>query len=219
MSLADWTLEIIPTYGVSPVIEMREFQELVLAQRPASKPWTPVTDYSFDARKEAEGDQPRLILETFHPTRILDVGAGPGHLVRLLNDLAGHTLAYGADIDEQADVILDIATRKRLTMRPSYLVICREVLEHLTLLQIRQAVSNLCTLSSKYVYLTTRFSSEHDILRVETSDDLDPTHITIPSKDLIRLLFVLEGFKRRADLEAAMDWKQLGRVLVYERAV
>jgi hypothetical protein len=38
------------------------------------------------------------------------------------------------------------------------------------------------------------------------------------NKDFVRLLIALEGFKRRADLEARMDWMQKGRVLVYERA-
>ncbi len=50
-----------------------------------------------------------------------------------------------------------------------------------------------------------------------TSDDLDPTHITMLNQDLLRLLFILEGFKRRADLETAMDWQHKGRVLVYVR--
>ena len=35
---------------------------------------------------------------------------------------------------------------------------------------------------------------------------------------MLRLLFVLEGFRARADLEARMDWGNKGRVLVYERA-
>jgi hypothetical protein len=37
------------------------------------------------------------------------------------------------------------------------------------------------------------------------------------NQDFLRTLFVLEGFKRRKDLEVRMDWKGLGRVLVYER--
>ena len=56
------------------------------------------------------------------------------------------------------------------------------------------------------------------LLDVMTSDDLDPTHISMLNQDFLRTLFVLEGFKRRADLEQAMDWRQYGRVLVYERA-
>jgi hypothetical protein len=101
---------------------------------------------------------------------------------------------------------------------PYDLVICREVLEHLTIRQIRRAVTNLCALSSKFVYVTTRFAKDPDhLLDVDTSDDLDPTHITMLNQDFLRVLFVLEGFKRRPDLEARMDWQGKGRVLVYER--
>ena len=96
-------------------------------------------------------------------------------------------------------------------------MICREVLEHLTIRQLRQAVTNLCKLSSKFVYITTRFVQQPaSLLSVDTSDDLDPTHITMLNQDFLRTLFVLEGAKRRADLEARMDWQHKGRVLVYE---
>jgi hypothetical protein len=30
-------------------------------------------------------------------------------------------------------------------------------------------------------------------------------------------MFVLQGFRRRQDLEARMDWMSKGRVLVYEK--
>lgn len=195
---------------------MEQFEALALSQRPAPQPWTPVTDYTYEGRKAAEGRHPRLILDTFQPDSILDVGCGPGHLVVLLNDLKGHTIAFGADKQGDPGYVLDIASPVRIASRFD-LVICREVLEHLTLLEIRNAIANLCRLSKRFVYVTTRFSSEHDLLRVETHDDLDPTHITLASKDLLRLLFVLEGFRRRADLETEMDWQQKGRCLVYER--
>lgn len=196
-----------------------EFEALVLAQRPAEEPWQPVTDYSDEARTIAEGQHPKLILETFRPEKIVDVGCGTKHLVESINAEVGWTMALGVDkSNDDADWPLDIAALSPPNIRAD-LVICREVLEHLTLMEIRRAVTNLCVLSTQFVYVTTRFSSEHDLLRVETSDDLDPTHITIPSKDLIRLLFVLEGFKRRVDLEERMDWKTLNRCLVYERAV
>jgi SAM-dependent methyltransferase len=204
------------------------FESFVLSQRPASKPWEPVTDYSFEGRKQIEGIHPQLIKDVFvsnESDRVLDVGCGPGHLVRMLRDI--DVDCYGVDretswplpvtlrgdIIERLDIVVGRAARR------AQLVICREVLEHLTLRQIRQAVTNLCHSSLTFVYVTTRFSSEHDLLRVETHDDLDPTHITLPSKDLIRVLFVLEGFRRRADLEEKMDWQQKHRVLVYERAV
>jgi hypothetical protein len=37
------------------------------------------------------------------------------------------------------------------------------------------------------------------------------------TKDFLRLLFVLEGFRRRTDLEERMGWGDKNRVLVYER--
>jgi hypothetical protein len=99
------------------------------------------------------------------------------------------------------------------------LVICREVMEHLTVREVRQAVSNLCALSTKFVYVTTRYAKATcSLLHVETKDDLDPTHISMLNIDLLRTLFVLEGAKRRADLEQRMDWQGKGRVIVYQVA-
>jgi len=55
------------------------------------------------------------------------------------------------------------------------------------------------------------------LLDFKTSDDLDPSHITLLNKDMLRLMFVLEGCRSRPDLEARMDWGQKGRVLVLEK--
>jgi hypothetical protein len=46
---------------------------------------------------------------------------------------------------------------------------------------------------------------------------VDPSHITLLNKDLLRLFFVLEGFKQRKDLEDRIDWMGKGRALVYEK--
>lgn len=210
-----------------PDAEMGSFEAIVVSQRPAETPWRPVTDYSHEARKAIEGQHPQLIKDVFDPRVVVDAGCGPdGHLVKML--LAIDVGAMGFDTQVPKRSIDPALTHGSLTDKHfqdgndepwADLVICREVLEHLTLVQIRRAISNLCALSSKFCYITTRFSSEHDLLRVETHDDLDPTHITLASKDLIRLLLVLEGFKRRADLEERMDWQKKNRVLVYERAV
>lgn len=195
-----------------------QFEAFVQQQRPASVPWTPVTDYSFEARKQIEGPHPQLILDVFQPKRLVDVGCGPNHLVRLVNGLAGWTLGYGLDIGDGADYYFDVTTRERVRSFGADLAICREVLEHLTVKQIRQAVTNLCELTSRFVYLTTRFHpNPQSLLDVADSDDLDPTHITLLNQDFLRTLFVLEGFKRRADLEAQMDWQGKKRVLVYGR--
>ena len=99
------------------------------------------------------------------------------------------------------------------------LVICREVLEHLTVIQVRKTVEQLCRASSRFVYVTTRFHpAPSSLLDFTTDFETDPTHVTLLAKDFLRCLFVLEGMRSRADLEDELDWAGKGRVLVYERA-
>ena len=204
------------------VVALDEFEELVLAQKPATKPWEPVTDYSFEARRLVEGKHPQLIVDVFHPLGVFDVGCGPGHLVRLLRELG--VPAMGGDLHVKAgDVTYDVASESPQDLYHAYfdLVICREVLEHLTVRQIRRAVTNLCRASSRWVYVTTRFHPclDADLLDVATSDTLDPTHITLLHPDFLRALFVMEGFRRDRARERALDWQYKGRVLFYERVV
>lgn len=204
---------------------LERFEALVQSQKPAETPWTPVTDYSAEGREPIEQPHAELIRDVFQPVKVLDAGCGPGHLIRLLRKLdvsalgfdkspqSNDHVAYG---DLAAPFLVDGMV---INPRIADLVICREVLEHLTIRQIRHAVTNLCKLSSRFVYVTTRFAKAPlHLLDVDTSDEIDPTHITMLNQSLLRLLFVLEGFTRRADLEDKLDWKHLGRVLVYERA-
>ncbi len=211
---------------ISDEAALAQFEQLVLSQQPAEKAWEPVTDYSFEARKAIEGRHPQLIKEVFQPTQVLDVGCGPGHLVRLLREIGVE--AYGADLVPPPEERTgqdrwygrcDLTDFHTGQVALADLVICREVLEHLTIREIRCAVAKLCVLTSRYVYLTTRFAqAPAHFLSVETADDLDPTHISMTNQNWLRHLFVLEGFRRRADLESRMDWLVKGRVLVYERA-
>ena len=57
------------------------------------------------------------------------------------------------------------------------LVICREVFEHLTVLQVRESVGRICRASSRYVYVTTRKKdgrgTVHDCRVVVTERDGD----------------------------------------------
>jgi hypothetical protein len=86
-------------------------------------------------------------------------------------------------------------------------------------LQTRETVRQMCEASSRFVYITTRFHPDPaTLLDFTTQFEVDPTHITLMSKDFLRVLLVLEGFRRRADLERRMDWGGKNRVLVYERA-
>lgn len=199
-----------------------EFEAIALAQQPAVKAWEPVTDYSIFNRRIAEGKHPRLILDVLKPTSILDAGCGPDAcLVTLIKELRPNIMDKVIGIDKTthgrvadlADPLMWMSWGKH-----SDVVICREVLEHLTLIQLRIAVTNLCKMAQRIVYGTTRFSSDTDIYSVKTEDDLDPTHITLASKVLLRVLFALEGFRYRADLAEKMDWKHYGRTFVYERA-
>lgn len=202
---------------------LSRFETLVLSQPPAETAWQPVTDYSFEARRTIEGEHPQRIKDVFAPTVVVDAGCGEqGILVRLMREVG--IQAIGFDPSVTANPFARYLMRGSL-LEPcdgppfADLVICREVLEHLTVLQLRRAVTHLCGYASKFVYVTTRFAKDpQSLLDVDTSDDLDPTHITMLNQDFLRVLFVLEGFKRRADLETQMDWMKKGRVLVYERA-
>ena len=182
--------------------------------------------YELDSRRRIEDRNPALIKEVFEPQRILDVGCGPGFLMLFLQELGLDV--EGVDFAESSLELAPPEIRERIAIGPtapleaddaSYdLVVCREVLEHLTVLQVRQTVAEICRVSSRYAYVTTRFHPEPaSLLSVTTDFETDPTHVTLLAKDFLRVLFVLEGFRRRADLEERMDWGGKGRVLVYER--
>lgn len=182
--------------------------------------------YTLEARRKIEGKNPELIKEVFQPRRVLDMGCGPGVLMYLLFELGIH--ADGIDFSQRSrdlapkevcDRIIIGSVTEQLVPDNSYdLVISREVFEHLTVVQILQAVRNICKASSKYVYVTTRFHPEpYGLLDITNQFDVDPTHLTLMNKDFLRLLFVLQGLKSRPDLEARMDWLKKGRVLVYEK--
>lgn len=204
------------------ILAVAEFEHFLHNQQEAA-PWTPVTDYSFEGRKLAEGQHPQLIKDVFKPRNVWDIGCGFGYLVQMLRDI--DVPAEGMDAYPPAGAVIKMLGGSILEDRlagifdgvQADLVICREVLEHLTVKQIRQAVRNLVRLSSKYIYVTTRFHpSPSHLLDVTTDFETDPTHITCLSKDFLRALFVLEGCRSRPDLEDRMDWQKKGRCLVFE---
>lgn len=184
-------------------------------------------DYRIETRRAIEGRHPELIVETFHPRRVLDVGCGPGALVYFLHELGVDV--HGVDYSEHCQKLAPEPIRDRVSVAsivddPVFpdgsfdLVICREVIEHLTVLQARRLVANMCRISSRFVYLTTRFHpNPGSLLDVTTQFDVDPSHITLMNKDFLRLLLVLEGFQGRSDLEAQIDWMKKDRALVYEK--
>lgn len=182
--------------------------------------------YRVESRRQIEGRHPQLIKEVFGPERVLDVGCGPGALMYLLQEIG--VVADGLDVSPESKRLAPPEVRDRITIGAatgspfsdnSYdLVICRELIEHLTVLEARWLVQDLCRISSRFVYATTRFHpNPSTMLDVTDERQVDPTHITVMTKDLLRVMFVLEGFKSRPDLEDRMDWMNKGRVLVYEK--
>ena len=184
-------------------------------------------NYNLETRRRLEAKNPALIKDVFQPRRTLDLGCGPGALMHLLWELGVE--ADGIDFTPSSRELATPQVRDRITigsvtdptLKPdnSYdLVICREVLEHLTVLQVKQAVANMVRMTSKYVYVTTRFHpSPASLLDFTTQFDVDPSHITLLNKDMLRVMFVLEGCRSRPDLESRMDWGNKGRVLVLEK--
>jgi cyclopropane fatty-acyl-phospholipid synthase-like methyltransferase len=184
-------------------------------------------NYSLETRRQIEAKNPLLIRDVFQPTRVLDLGCGPGALMHLLWELGLDV--EGIDFAESSKALATPQVTDRITvgvvtdasLKPANaydLVICREVLEHLTVLQVRQAVSNMARMTSRFIYVTTRFHpNPGSLLDFTTQFDVDPSHITLLNKDMLRLMFVLEGCRSRPDLEARMDWGNKGRVLVLEK--
>ena len=184
-------------------------------------------NYNLETRRAIEAKNPALIKEVFAPQRVLDLGCGPGALMHLLFELGVDV--EGIDFAESSRQIATPDVRDRITvgdvtdptLKPADaydLVISREVLEHLTVLQVRQAVANMVRMTRRFIYVTTRFHPQPaTLLDFNQKDDLDPSHITLLNKDLLRLMFILEGCRSRPDLEARMDWGGKGRVLVLEK--
>jgi len=220
-------------------MNISEFETLVLAQRPVTSghydseyftgDWRDEgNNYSLETRRRIEAKNPLLIRDVFQPKSALDLGCGPGALMHLLRELGVNV--EGIDFAESSLRLATPEVRDRIvigevtdpTLKPAGsfdLVICREVLEHLTVLQVKQAVANMVRMTSKFIYVTTRFHPDPvTLLDFTTQFDVDPSHITLLNKDMLRLMFVLEGCRSRPDLEDLMDWGRKGRVLVLEKA-
>lgn len=183
-------------------------------------------NYSLETRRSIEAKNPALIKEVFQPRKVLDLGCGPGALMHFMWELGLDV--EGIDFAQSSRQLATPDVRDRIAIGQVWdeikpadgydLVICREVIEHLTVFQIKAAVANMVRMTSKYIYVTTRFHpSPASLIDFTTQFDIDPSHITLLNKDFLRLLFVLEGCRSRPDLEARMDWGGKGRVLVLEK--
>lgn len=238
-TVRDSSTGILKTFQSGPngQVDLAGFEALVFGQRVIEpehydsdyfvSDWRQAgNDYTIETRRKLEGRHPQILKEVFQPTKVFDLGCGPGALLYLLQEIG--IVADGIDFAPSTRNLAPPEVRDRIMIGPvtderipsdAYdLVICREVFEHLTVLQVREAVRNMCRISSRFAYATTRFHpSPGTLLDVTTQFDVDPSHITLLNKDLLRLFFVLEGFRRRQDLEDRIDWMGKRRVLVYEK--
>ena len=183
--------------------------------------------YDIETRRRIEGKHPEILLKLFGSLNsFLDVGCGNGALMLFLQELGVEV--DGLDISDDAKKnapksisdriqILDLTSHVEVT-KTYNLVICREVLEHIPFINYLTFVTNLCRLSNKYVYITTRFAKNPNTLwDIQTEFEADPTHITLPSITLLRSIMSMNGFRRVRSLEQEIDWMNKKRVLVYER--
>ncbi len=220
-----------------PAKELAAFEHLLLEQKPWQldkydedyfvDDWREGhNDYSLETRRTLEGRNPQLIKEVFEPESVIDLGCGPGCLMALLSEVGIN--ADGIDGSPSSPRIAPECIREKIQVGPitklpladdSYdLAISREVFEHLTIAQVFKAVGEMCRVTRRFTYVTTRFHHDPQTLfDVETDFETDPTHITLMNKDMLRLMFVLHGMRCRPDLEARMDWMNKGRCLVYEK--
>jgi 2-polyprenyl-3-methyl-5-hydroxy-6-metoxy-1,4-benzoquinol methylase len=221
-------------------MNVTEFEQAILAQQAVGSThydseyftgdWRAEgNNYSLETRRQIEAKNPSLIKDVFQASKVLDLGCGPGALMHLLWELGVDV--EGVDFAESSRQLATPQVRDRITvgqvtdptLKPADaydLVICREVMEHLTVLQVRRTVANIVRMTSKFVYVTTRFHPRPaSLLDFTTQFDVDPSHITLLNKDMLRLLFVLEGCRSRPDLEERMDWGKKNRVLVLEKMV
>jgi len=183
--------------------------------------------YEIETRRRIEGQHPRILKEIFgHLDSFLDIGCGNGALMLFLHELG--LSVDGLDISEDAIANAPKEITNRISLKdltqsttPNNLydlVICREVLEHIPFIHYQTFVNNICRHSRRYVYITTRFAQNPKTLwDLDTEFEVDPTHITLPTKALLRSMMALNGFKRVKLLEERIDWLKKGRVLVYER--
>ena len=176
--------------------------------------------YTFEGRKQAEGRHPKIVKECFDGLTVLDVGCGPGYFVRMLRELG----MDAGGIDPSADAIAlsnglaDRVVRGQVRALPpkiAHVAICREVAEHVPVADIPALVCDLFRVARKFVYITTRFQ-DGAVFDATTDFETDPTHVSCLSQPFLRSLCVLNGGKRRRDLETKLDHAQKGRVLVYE---
>jgi glycosyltransferase involved in cell wall biosynthesis/ubiquinone/menaquinone biosynthesis C-methylase UbiE len=145
------------------------------------------------------------IIQRVRPHTVLDVGCAKGFLVEALRDRGVE--AFGLDISEYAigQVRADIkpycwvgSAADALPHRYD-LIVCIEVLEHLSEVDAESAVANLCEHSEDIL-----FSSSPD-------HHPDPTHVNVQPVEYWAGLFARRGFYRDVELDATFIARHAAR--------
>jgi SAM-dependent methyltransferase len=182
-------------------------------------PFDPVAQGYADYanRVGIEAKHPDVLAALCAGKSVLDVGCGPGYLVRMLRERGVDVL--GIDPYSEPNNWCDRRSITEENSRSADVVVCREVLEHVPVHQWGQLVSDLFRVARERVYLTTRFTPA-PANPFELTDELgeDPSHITRLPQPLVRALCVLNGGTRDTTWEKQLDWLGKGRVLVYKKA-
>jgi cytidyltransferase-like protein len=170
---------------------------------------------TFEARRAVEGRHPDLLSSLCQGKMVLDVGCGPGYLVKMLRERGIEAWGIDPFVPETEWIWQENARDQE--DESADIVVCREVLEHLPVGQVGQMLADLFRIAAERVYLTTRFAADpahpYD---VQTEFQADPSHITCLPQSFVRALCVTLGGRRDREWERLLDWQQKGRVLVYE---
>jgi hypothetical protein len=137
------------------------------------------------------------IVSDIQPRTVMDVGCAMGFLVESLRRRGVE--AFGIDVSEYAiaQVSADLRPYCRLGRatdpleRKYELVVCIEVLEHLSTREAEQAVENFCTHSEGVLFSSTPF------------DYGEATHLNVRPPEYWAELFARHGFFRDVDFDAS----------------
>jgi 2-polyprenyl-3-methyl-5-hydroxy-6-metoxy-1,4-benzoquinol methylase/glycosyltransferase involved in cell wall biosynthesis len=137
------------------------------------------------------------IVSDFRPRTVLDAGCAMGFLVEALRERGVD--AFGVDVSEYA--IQQVRPEVRAFCRVGSivdplsqkydLIVCIEVLEHLSTSQAEQAIDNFCQHADEVLFSSTPF------------DYKEATHVNVQPPDYWTELFARHGFFRDVEFDAS----------------
>ncbi|HEY4397770.1 MAG TPA: methyltransferase domain-containing protein [Acidimicrobiia bacterium] len=155
------------------------------------------------------GQIARRVVTDIQPESVLDAGCAHGMLVEKLRAL--NVDAYGVDASEDAiaavhNSVRDYTWRGSLTdplERKYDLVVCIELLEHMSPADAEQAIENMCAASDRVLFSSSPL------------DYTEPTHVNVHAPEDWSAQFARHGFVRNVEFDASFitPWTAL-----YERS-